>query len=874
MKLLTKLSLWGLASIFGLFLIGVAAVIATYLYLAPGLPDVQDLKEVRLQVPLRVYSHEGLLMAEYGEKRRIPVMIKDVPEPMIQAFLAAEDDRFYEHPGVDYQGVLRAVINLAITGKKTQGASTITMQVAKNFYLSPEKTYTRKIREMFLAFKIEKELTKDEILELYLNKIYLGNRSYGVGAAAQVYYGATNQELTLPQIAMIAGLPKAPSGFNPIVNPERAFTRRNYVLGRMQELGFIDMETYELAKVAPLTAELHRPEVEVPAPFIGEMVRSEMYARYGEKAYTEGFDVHTTVRARLQAAADNALRAGLLDYDQRHGYRGPVGSVDLEIQPDELEWDKILKRQSRAADLRPALVTKVDKQSAEAYMGDGVRVEIPWEGLVWARKYVNENYLGAELKVAADVLKPGDLIYVRQQQITIEEKETKAKDKKKQKPEKRLIWALGQLPEVAGALVSLRPQDGAILALSGGFDFYLSKFNRAAQAQRQPGSSFKPFIYSAALKKGYTPASIFNDAPVVFEDAALEDTWRPENYSGKFYGPTRMRVALTKSRNLVSIRILRSIGLRYALRHAGKFGFDTSRLPADLSLALGSGTVTPMELARGYSVFANGGYLVTPYLIEYIEGPEGEILERTLPQVACETPCVLEEANEYQLVMSDKDVELVSQSAPEPEQVNQVEPSLSDVGEVDVLDANTELEADVEAEVEEVAILTPAPRAIESNNAYQMASMMRDVIRFGTGRKALALGRNDLAGKTGTTNDQKDAWFSGYNPDIVTTVWLGFDRLKPLGSRETGGGAALPMWVSYMREALRGLPEHNLEQPPGMVTVRIDPETGLLAGPSTVGPIFETFREDLVPDEISFDSRAPSMAPGEGTGTEMPEQLF
>ncbi len=863
MKLLTKLSLWGLASLFGLFLIGVVAVFATYFYMAPGLPDVQALKEVRLQVPLRVYSHEGLLMAEYGEKRRIPILIKDVPEPMIQAFLAAEDDRFFEHPGVDYQGVLRAVINLALTGEKSQGASTITMQVAKNFFLSPEKTYTRKIREMFLAFKIEKELTKDEILELYLNKIYLGHRSYGVGAAAQVYYGASVDELTLPQIAMIAGLPKAPSGFNPIVNPERAFTRRNYVLGRMKALGYIENEAYEEARAAPLTAELHRPEVEVSAPYIGEMVRSDMYARFGEKAYTEGFNVRTTIRARLQVAADNALRNGLLDYDRRHGYRGPVGTVDLDIQPDGVEWDKILKKQPRSADVRPALVTQVDKQSAEVYVGDGVRVEIPWEGLVWARKYINENYLGAELKTAADVLSAGDLIYIRPQQITPEQKDTKEKNKE-EKPEQREIWALAQLPEVAGALVSLRPFDGAILALSGGFDFYLSKFNRAIQAQRQPGSSFKPFIYSAALKKGYTPASIFNDAPVVFEDAALEDTWRPENYSGKFYGPTRMRIALTKSRNLVSIRLLRSIGIRYALRHVGRFGFDTSKLPADLSLALGSGTVTPMELTRGYGVFANGGYLVDPYLIEYIEGPEGKVLERSAPRVACETPCLLEEVNEYQLALSDKVVEeatALSESVPETKEGDPLDPELSDA------EAETEIEAGP-------VVLSPATRAIEPDNAYQMVSMMRDVIRFGTGRKALALGRKDLAGKTGTTNDQKDAWFSGYNPDIVTTVWLGFDRLKPLGSRETGGGAALPMWVSYMREALHGLPEHNLEQPPGMVTVRIDPETGLLAGPNTASPIFETFREDLVPDEVSFDSQAPALLPGGGSGPEMPEQLF
>lgn len=853
MKLLTKLFLWGLASLFGLFVLAVAAVTVAYWVMAPSLPDVQALKDVRLQVPLRIYSHEGLLMAEYGEKRRIPVLIKEVPEPMIQAFLAAEDDRFYEHPGVDYQGVLRAVINLALTGKKSQGASTITMQVAKNFFLSPEKTYTRKLREMFLAFKIEKELTKDEILELYLNKIYLGHRSYGVGAAAQVYYGATIQELTLPQVAMIAGLPKAPSGFNPIVNPERAFLRRNYVLGRMHELGFITDELYEQAKSAPLTANLHRPEVERPAPYVGEMVRAKMFARYGEKAYTEGFNVRTTIRARLQQAAGRSLKAGLLEYDARHGYRGALGKVDLAIQPDELDWDKILKGLNRVADLQPALITSVDVQSAEAYLGDGVRVEIPWEGLVWARKYLSENYRGPELKKASDVLEAGDLVYVRQLLVKRNDesgKKNKSEDKKEKATEEQQIWVLSQLPEVSGALVSIRPTDGAILALAGGFDFYESKFNRATQAQRQPGSSFKPFIYSAALKKDYTPASIINDAPVVFEDSALEDTWRPENYSGKFYGPTRMRVALTKSRNLVSIRLLRSIRIGYALRHAGRFGFDTSKLPSDLSLALGSGTVTPMELARGYSVFANGGYLVTPYLIEAIEGPDGEILEQAAPQVACESPCRAEEVNEYQLVLSDMEEAEKPVEEPLPEEVS-----------VDETEIDTSIKA-------------PAPRAIAADNAYQIASMMRDVIRFGTGRKALALGRKDLAGKTGTTNDQKDAWFSGYNADIVTTVWVGFDRLKPLGSRETGAGAALPMWVSFIAEALRGMPEHQLEQPPGMVTVRIDPETGLLAGPNTANPIFETFRESLVPKEVSFGSQTPSSISGGGTGPEMPEQLF
>lgn len=851
MKILTKLLLWGLASLLGFTLLGGVALVGTYWYMAPELPDVQALKEVRLQVPLRVYSHEGLLMAEYGEKRRIPTRIEDVPEPMIQAFLAAEDDRFYEHPGVDYQGVIRAGLNLILTGKKTQGASTITMQVAKNFFLSPEKTYRRKLREMFLAFKIEKELTKDEILELYLNKIYLGHRSYGIGAAAQAYYGATIQELDLPQIAMIAGLPKAPSGFNPIVNPERAFVRRNYVLRRMFELGYIDQAQYEESIGAPLTADLHSPELQLSAPYVGELVRAALVEEYGEKAYTEGFRVYTTVRERLQRAADAALREGLLQYDVRHGYRGSIGSIDLKLQDDPLVWDALLKKTGTTADLRPAIVTTVKERSADIYLGEGQQDTIPWEGMEWAAPYINENRVGDKPEKAEQVVSAGDLVWVRQQTIKIN-----AEKDAKEKPEERLIWALSQEPEVAGALVSLRPADGAILAVSGGFDFYASKFNRATQAQRQPGSSFKPFIYSAALEKDYTPASIINDAPVVFEDSALEDTWRPENYSGKFYGPTRMRVALINSRNLVSIRLLRSIGVRYALRHAKLFGFDTSRLPADLSLALGSGTVTPLELARGYAVFANGGHLVTPYLIERIEGPDGELLQQEPAAVASEESVIAIESGEFQLLF-----EPVEQKEAEAEQ-----PALKSVDDDEIATA-----ADPEAQ--ELPRVSPAaPRVLAEDNAYQVASMMRDVVRYGTGRKAMALGRKDLSGKTGTTNDQKDAWFSGYNADIVTTVWVGFDRLKPLGARETGANAALPMWVLYMRDALKGLPDHTIEQPAGMVTVRIDPENGLLAGPDTASPIFETFRERLVPTETSFKTEAPALEAG--GGAEMPEQLF
>jgi penicillin-binding protein 1A len=848
MKILTKLLLWGLASMLGLMLIGGIALIATYWYIAPELPDVQALKEVRLQVPLRVYSHEGLLMAEYGEKRRIPTRIEDVPEPMIQAFLAAEDDRFYEHPGVDYQGVIRAGLNLVLTGRKSQGASTITMQVAKNFFLSPEKTYRRKLREMFLAFKIEKELTKDEILELYLNKIYLGHRAYGVGAAAQAYYGATVDELDLPQIAMIAGLPKAPSGFNPIVNPERAFVRRNYVLGRMYELGFINESQHKEAVESPLSADLHSPELQLSAPYVGELVRAALVEQYGEKAYTEGFRVYTTVRERLQRAADQSLRAGLLQYDVRHGYRGPVGSIDLKLQEDPLVWDRLLRKTGKKADLRPALVTGVEQQSAEIYLGKGERSEIPWAGLEWAVEYINENRTGPKPEKASQVVSLGDLVWVRQQKVVIESDEKYKKDK----AEEKLIWALSQEPEVAGALVSLRPGDGAILAVSGGFDFYSSKFNRATQAQRQPGSSFKPFIYSAALEKEYTPASIINDAPVVFEDSALEDTWRPENYSGKFYGPTRMRVALINSRNLVSIRLLRSIGVRYALNHAKLFGFDTSRLPADLSLALGSGTVTPLELARGYAVFANGGYLVTPYLIERIEGRDGEVLQQEPSSVAADESVIASEEGEFLLAY---------------------QPVEADVGKEEETERVVEsVVADEESEVSGPQPSPAAPRVLAADNAYQVASMMRDVVRFGTGRKAMALGRKDLSGKTGTTNDQKDAWFSGYNADMVTTVWVGFDRLKPLGARETGANAALPMWVLFMKEALQGLPDHVLEQPQGMVTVRIDPENGLLAGPDTASPIFETFRERLVPAETSYQADDSTIEAG--GGPEMPEQLF
>jgi penicillin-binding protein 1A len=803
-----------------LSIIGLIATLGIFLWLAPGLPTVATLKEVHLQVPLRVYSREGDLLAEYGEKRRKPMRLDEIPEQMKKAFLAAEDDRFFEHPGVDYQGLLRATLHLIRTGEKGQGGSTITMQLARNFFLTRERTYTRKLREIFLALKIEKELTKEEILELYLNKIYLGNRSYGVGAAAEVYYGVAPSLLTLAQIAMIAGLPKAPSAFNPIANPERANVRRNYVLGRMLALGFIAKKDYDTASQAPITASLHSPIVAVDTPYVGEMVRSEMIAKYGNEAYTLGLRVFTTISTELQQAATKALTAGLLAYDRRHGFRGPIGHI--ELSPGDAAnmntWDAALARERSVNKLRTALVLKVDNRSANVYLGEGQFKTLPWEGLSWAHSFVNENQKGPQPKTAADILRPGDIIYVS---VSTEGN-----------------WRLAQIPQVTGALVSLDPKDGAILALLGGFDFNLSKFNRATQAKRQPGSNFKPFIYSAALERGFTPASIINDAPVVFNDAALEDTWRPENYSGKFFGPTRLRVALTKSRNLVSIRLLYSIGIDHAVDHVMKFGFEPSQIPNNLSLALGTGLVTPLELASGYAVFANGGYRIYPYFIDRIVTAGDEPLFQADPHVVCE--------------------ELCQRADSEPERTDGIITSPDPVGK------NTNGNPP-----------TPAQRVISATNAYQIVSMMRDVITRGTGRKAKQLGRSDLSGKTGTTNDQRDAWFSGYNSDIVATVWVGFDKLDPLGSRETGAKAALPIWIDYMRVALKDSPEHTLKQPDGMVTVRIDPDTGLLASSENPRAIFETFRAEDVPARAALEtSRKSASDDSQSNSVASPEHLF
>jgi len=821
MKRLPKSARLILIGLAGSFVIGVLAILGSYIYITPRLPPIEALRDIRLQVPLRVYSNDHKLIAEFGKMKRTPLKYEEIPEKMTQAILAAEDDRFFIHPGVDYHGILRAVVSLARTGKKSQGGSTITMQVARNFFLSREKTYLRKLSEIFLSLKIERELSKENILELYLNKIYLGNRAYGIAAAAQIYYGKNIDDLSIAQFAMIAGLPKAPSRYNPIVNPERALIRRNYILDRMQQLGFIDAQTLEISQAELDDSRIHGLTIEVEAPYVAEMVRNHMVTLFGDEAYTNGYNVITTVDPSKQKAANSALRKALFDYDMRHGYRGVIDHVELESLADQPNWLDIFNNISTPAGLQPALILALDEQEAVAVLADEQIITLPWEGMAWARRYLDDNHMGPEPKLASDVLQRGDVIYVRGVGST---------------------WRLAQIPQVEGALVSLQPKDGAIVAVAAGLDFYHSKFNRVTQATRQPGSSFKPFIYSAALNKGFTAASIVNDAPVVFDDPGLESVWRPENYSGRFFGPTRLRVALMKSRNLISIRLLRAIGVDYMLDYASRFGIPTNDLPRDLSLALGSGAVTPLHLAGGYAVFANGGYRITPHFIKNIKNMDGEIIPQAPNPVVCPECSTLDE-----IVTSEIDDEQMDISSTTGQTTESTTPDF-----------------------------IAAERVIPAENVYLMTSMMRDVIQHGTGRRARQLRRSDIAGKTGTTNDQRDAWFAGFNPDLVTITWVGFDKVRSLGNRETGGRAALPMWIDYMAEALRGQPIRPLTRPPGLVSVRIDPETGLLADTNHKGAIFETFRPEFVPQRHSENGEnrsAETDLPGDNN-KDISEQLF
>ncbi len=788
------------------FVLGLIFITGISWYLLPQLPDIGNLQDVKLQVPLRIYSQDDSLIAEFGEKRRRPISIDEVPTPVIQAYLAAEDDRFYQHPGVDWQGIARAVVHLVRTGNKAQGGSTITMQVARNFFLSREKTYLRKLNEIFLALKIERDLSKDQILELYLNKIYLGHRSYGIAAASQTYYGVGIDELTLPQMAMLASLPKAPSSTNPISNPARAKARRDYVLQRMLEEKFISEEDYQAGINSPITASLHNPYIEVEAPYVAEMVRKKLIEKYGNNAYISGLVVTTTIKDKNQTAANHALREALSAYDERHGYRGPEHHYDLKTEDSETEWQRLLESFPSIGDLYPALVMQVNEKSITCYLSGIGLIDVEWAGLEWARAYRSENRRGAKPKSASEFLKTGDVIRLRE--------------------DSEGNWKLAQIPEVEGGFVSMNPDDGSTLALVGGFDYQRSKFNRVTQAFRQPGSGFKPFIYSAGLAAGNTAATLINDAPVVFEDPGVEDVWRPENYSHKSYGPTRLREALTHSRNLVSIRLLHAIGIPFALEHIKKFGFNIDDLPKNLSLALGSATLSPWQMASAYCVFANGGYKVEPYIIETIAASDGEILYQAEPVTVCRV-CIEQE---------DEPVDnLPGDDSANEELLSDESPGLDQPGKKSIY----------------------AKRVIDERNIWIMNSITRDVIKHGTGRRALVLNRQDMSGKTGTTNDQRDAWFYGYNADIVAVAWTGFDKFQPLGSRETGARAALPTWLEYMKTVLDGVPEHILPEPPGLVYSRINKITGKLAQPNDPDAMFEVFRTEHAPSALNDDTQAP-----------------
>ena len=820
-----RLIKFGLMASLAMSVLGAVTVAGIYLYISPNLPAVDSLKDIRFQVPLRVYSADGKLMGEFGEKRREPLTYEEIPQHMVQAVVGAEDDRFFEHPGVDYHGLLRAVAVFVTTGRKAQGGSTITMQVARNFFLSREKTFLRKFSEILLALRIEQALSKEDIISLYLNKIYLGNRAYGVGAAANIYYGKDIHELNLAQLAMIAGLPKAPSRYNPIVNPTRALQRRNYVLSRMEQLGHIDKDEYEEAVERPVTARLYQKGIELNAPYAAEMVRNEIFSRYGSDAYTEGYSVYTTLQSRLQDKANRSLQYNLLAYEERHGYRGTEKKLDELDFSEPSEWLSALSELGTYPILEAGVVIDVKEDSILVYKADGRIAHVCWRGLKWAGAYIDGNRVGFAPETASDVAAVGDVV--------------------------RLYdagggrWSLGQIPEVEGALVSVDVKNGAIQAIVGGYDFYHSKFNRAAQAKRQPGSNFKPFVYSGALEKGYTTATLINDAPVVFNDSGLEESWRPENYSGKVFGETRLREALVRSRNLVSIRILQDIGIKYAINYVKRFGFDPSELPKDLSLALGSATLTPLEVVRGYAAFANGGYLVETHLIDRIVGPNNELLYKANPPTVC-PKCELAATAE----------KIASDPSGQTEMI-----SLEEMGN----------------ETIDEPVVNLAKRIVSAQNVYLMTTVLREIIQRGTGRRARVLKRQDLAGKTGTTNDQRDAWFSGFNADIATTAWVGFDKPHPLGDNESGARAALPMWITYMREALKGVPEKPLVQPPGIVTVRIDPETGLRANASFKGAIFESFRTENVPKQMAETQRSGVNEDANESGVRedvTPEQLF
>jgi penicillin-binding protein 1A len=807
------------------------ALLASYIYLAPSLPTVDAMRSGSVPVPLRIFTRSGELIAQIGEKRRVPVAYDDVPVLVREAFVAAEDQRFFTHHGFDYSGVLRAAVVDLTSGDFTQGASTITMQAARNMFLSFDKTIRRKLQEIFLTYRMEHEFSKEQILITYLNVIFLGQRSYGVAAAAETYFGKPLDQLSVAEAATLAGIPQAPSRFNPITNPKAAQVRRHYVLTQMQKLNYIDAGTAQRAAQEPVEARDHGIQYDVEAPYVAEMARAEIVSRYGDDAVNQGYRVYTTIDGRLQTAANRAVRIGLIEYDRRRGYRGPLKQLTLDERSAPAKLDAALSDIPEIGGLHPALVVSVAPMAARVYIRSMGFAQIEWDGLSWAHKRISDTRVGASPKHADEVVQRGDVVYV----VT----------------DGRGAAALSQLPEAQGALVALDPNDGAVAALVGGFDYFDNKFNRVTQARRQPGSGFKPFLYSAALENGFTPSTIIMDAPIVYDDSGQEKIWRPENNEKSFSGPTRLREALVHSRNLVTVRVVRQLGIETAIDYASKFGFKPDDMPKDMTIALGSLPATPLQMVTAYAVFANGGYRVDSNFIDRIDDASGRVVYQDTPRVVCES-CEPATPAAGPAGIADGSTGTVAAAGPD---VAAAAAGAGAGGDPDHAPANP-LPA-------LIASNRVAERVLSPQNVWIMDDMMADVITRGTGvRAGMALHRKDISGKTGTTNEARDTWFNGFNRNIVATVWVGFDLERPLGEGEEGSRTAVPIWINFMREALRGQPDRPRPMPSGLVSLRISPKTGALAGANDADAINEIFMEDHLPPAANTGNLPP------GTGTQ------
>ncbi|MEZ8721671.1 penicillin-binding protein 1A [Vibrio pomeroyi] len=838
-------------------ILGVSTIFGFYYYVKPELPDVATLRDVELQTPMQVFSQDGKLISQFGEKRRNPVTYDEIPRHLVEALIATEDSRFYEHPGIDPIGITRAAIVVAMSGSAKQGASTITQQLARNFFLSNEKKIMRKIKEIFIAIHIEQLLSKEEIMELYVNKIFLGHRSYGFGAAARVYFGKDLPDLTLSELATLAGMPKAPSTMNPIYSVERATNRRNVVLRRMLDEKYITQAEFDEARSEELISKYHGAEIELSAPYVAEVARAWMVERYGEAAYTSGMKVYTTVDSKLQKAANQAAIKNLLGYDERHGYRG---AEKVLWQTEQSAWDhekivKHLKSQPTYGDLVPAVVTSVDSKSALVWVKNQGEGTIEWQGMNWARKFLTDDRQGPAPSQAKEILAVGEQVWVRHEAVTGDEvSEEPTEESATAESETPVVWRLSQVPNANTAFVAMNPNNGAVLSMVGGFNFVHNKFNRATQSIRQVGSGIKPFIYSAAIEKGLTLASLINDAPINQWDKSQGTAWRPKNSPPTYVGPTRLRIGLAQSKNVMAVRVLREVGLDDTRNYLTRFGFDIDEVPRSETIALGAGSLTPMKVAQGYSVFANGGYYVEPFYISRVETPFGETEFEATPKVVCKEDC-------KQTITADPM-------------------------------ADEFAEQDVDAEVQY------APQVISEQNAFLVREMMYSNIWGGgdwsqgtgwngTGWRAQPLKRRDIGGKTGTTNDSKDTWYSGYGPGMVATVWVGFDnhnrnlgRTKAnsnLGKNqitgaEAGAKTAEPAWVDFMGTALAGVPAQRKEIPENIVRVRIDRDTGLLTNKFDSSSMFEYFEKGTEPTEYiteRFNDDIYSTSSGEAV-----EELF